>query len=73
MWVCAQAVAIWLPQFFVDALRGLENLWNVGLLIAAFVTLLWFLYWVFFRKLLRARRIANLRLARMLRERREQR
>lgn len=59
------------PQFFVDALRGLENLWNLGLLLAAVLTLLWFLYRVFFRKLIRARRIANLRLARIVRERRE--
>ena len=57
------------PQLLFDALRGLENLWNLGLLIAAVLTLLWFLYRVFLRKLLRARRIANLRLARIMRER----
>ncbi|HET7440037.1 MAG TPA: hypothetical protein VFJ47_01950 [Terriglobales bacterium] len=59
------------PQFIVDALRGVENLWNLGLLLAAVLTLLWFLYRVLFRKLIRARRIANLRLARIIRERRE--
>jgi len=32
-------------------------------------TLLWFIYWVYLRKLLRVRRIANLRLRRMLEER----
>jgi hypothetical protein len=56
-------------QFFVDALRGLANLWNLGLLIAVVLTLLWFLYRVFLRKLIRARRIANLRFARIMRER----
>ena len=59
------------PHLLVDALRGLENLWNLGLLIAAVLTLLWFLYRVFFRKLIRARRIANLRFARIMRERRD--
>ena len=59
------------PQFIVDALRGVENLWNLGLLLAAVLTLFWFLYRVLFRKLIRARRIANLRLARIIRERRE--
>lgn len=57
------------PPLVVDALRVLENVWNLALLIAAVVTLFWFIYRVFLRKLLRARRIANLRLARMMRER----
>ena len=58
------------PQFLVDALRGLANLWNLGLLLAVVMTLVWFLYRVFLRKLIRARRIANLRFARIMRERR---
>ena len=58
------------PQLLVDALRGLENLWNLGLLMAVGLTLMWFLYRVFLRKLIRARRISNLRFARIMRERR---
>jgi peptidoglycan/LPS O-acetylase OafA/YrhL len=60
-----------LPQFVIDALRALENLWSLALLIAVVVTLSWFLYRVFLRKFIRARRIANLRLARLMRERRD--
>ena len=52
----------------VDALRALGSLWNLGLLIVAVGTLVWFFYWVFLRKLIRARRIANLRFNRMVRE-----
>ena len=59
-----------IPQFLVDALRGLANVWNLGLLLAVVLTLVWFLYRVFLRKLIRARRIANLRFARIIRERR---
>jgi hypothetical protein len=56
-------------QIIVDALHALANFWNLALLLAVAVTLLWFIYRVFLRKLIRARRIANLRLARMMRER----
>ena len=52
----------------VDALRALGSLWNLGLLIVAVGTLVWFFYWVFLRKLIRARRIANLRFNRIVRE-----
>jgi hypothetical protein len=52
-----------------DIVRALANLWNLGLLLAAAITLLRFLYWVFLKKLLRARRIANIRLNRLMRER----
>jgi hypothetical protein len=52
-----------------DIVRALANLWNLGLLLAAAITLLCFLYWVFLKKFLRARRIANIRLNRLMRER----
>ena len=61
---------IWMRGFTpIDILRALENLWNLGLLVAAVITLLMFLYWVFLKKFLRARRIANIRLNRIMRER----
>jgi hypothetical protein len=56
-------------QIIVETLHALANFWNLALLLAVVVTLLWFIYRVFLRKLIRARRIANLRLARMMRER----
>jgi hypothetical protein len=53
----------------IDILRALANLWNLALLVAVAVSLLCFLYWVFLKKLLRARRIANIRLNRLMHER----
>jgi peptidoglycan/LPS O-acetylase OafA/YrhL len=55
-----------------DLLHNLLALWSVGLLLAAAATLAWFLYWFFLRRLLRARRIANLRFQRLMRERMEE-
>jgi hypothetical protein len=52
-----------------ELFRGFTNLWSVGLLLAAGLTLLWFVYSVCLRRLLRVRRIANIRLRRMLSER----
>jgi len=52
-----------------ELLRGFTNLWSLGLLLAAGLTLLWFIYSVCLRRLLRVRRIANIRLRRMLSER----
>jgi hypothetical protein len=57
------------PQPITDIVRSVANFWTVGLILATVGTLLWFVYWVYFRKLLRVRRIANLRLRRMLDER----
>jgi len=57
------------PPPIVDIIRSIANFWTVGLILATVGTLLWFVYWVYFRKLLRVRRIANLRLRRMLEER----
>jgi hypothetical protein len=53
----------------VDTLRGIVGLWNLALMLGAAITLLWFAYSVFLRKFLRARRIANLRMNRIMRER----
>lgn len=50
-------------------LRGLANLWALGLVLAVAATLTWFVYSVFLKRLLRVRRIANIRLRRMLEER----
>jgi hypothetical protein len=52
-----------------ELFRGFTNLWSLGLLLAAGLTLLWFIYSVCLRRLLRMRRIANIRLRRMLSER----
>jgi len=57
------------PPPIVDIVRSIANFWTVGLILATAGTLLWFIYWVYLRKLLRVRRIANLRLRRMLEER----
>ena len=52
-----------------DFFHNLLALWSIGLLLVAAGTLAWFLYSFFLRRLLRARRIANARLERMMRER----
>ena len=57
---------------FIDIVRWFANLWSLGLVLAAAGTLLWFVYSVFFRKMWRARRIANIRLKRMLHEGRDE-
>ena len=51
-----------------DLFRGFTNLWSMGLVVAAAATLLWFVYSLCLRRLLRVRRIANIRLRRILRE-----
>jgi hypothetical protein len=49
-----------------ELVHWIANLWSLGLVLAATGTLIWFVYSVFFKKLWRARRIANIRLKRML-------
>jgi hypothetical protein len=56
------------PFPFLDLLRGLANLWSLGLIIAVVVTLAWFVYSIFLKRWLRVRRIANIRLRRILEE-----
>jgi hypothetical protein len=46
----------------------LAAFWNLLLLIAVLGTLLWFVYGFFLRRLIRARKIANARSRRMMRE-----
>jgi drug/metabolite transporter (DMT)-like permease len=53
----------------VELLRGLANLWGLGMVLGVAATLAWFVYSVFLKRLLRVRRIANIRLRRMLEER----
>lgn len=65
----AELTFVSLPQTIVDVLRSLANFWTLGIVVIAFAVLAWFVYSVFLRKLLRVRRIANLRLRRMLEER----
>jgi hypothetical protein len=57
------------PPPIADIVRSIANFWTVGLILTTVGTLLWFVYWVYLRKVLRVRRIANLRLRRMLEER----
>jgi hypothetical protein len=52
----------------LDLLKNIANLWSLSLLLAAAITLLWFIYAVFLRKVLRARRISVAREKRLLRE-----
>jgi hypothetical protein len=55
-------------QPIVDVVRALANFWVLGLVAAAGGTLIWFFYRVFLRRWWRVRRIANIRLRRMLEE-----
>lgn len=53
----------------VELLSGIANWWSLALILGSAGTLLWFVYTLWFRRLWRARRIANLRLKRILEER----
>ena len=52
----------------MELLRGIANVWSLGLVAAVAATLAWFVYATCLRKLWRVRRIANIRLQRMLAE-----
>lgn len=56
------------PFPLLDLLRGIANIWSLGLIVAVMVTLAWFVYSIFLKRLLRVRRIANIRLRRILEE-----
>ena len=56
------------PPPILRALDDLLSLSSVALVLFSFGTLVWFVYWFFLRRMLRVRRIANARLARILRE-----
>lgn len=52
-----------------ELLRGVANWWSLALVLGSVGVLLWFVYTICLRRLLRVRRIANIRLKRMLEER----
>ena len=56
------------PLYLLDLLHWIANLWSLGLILAAVFTLAWFVYSIFLKRCLRVRRIANIRLRRMLEE-----
>jgi hypothetical protein len=56
------------PFHLLDLLRGIANLWSLGLIVAVVVTLAWFVYSIFLKRWWRVRRIANIRLRRILEE-----
>ncbi len=57
------------PPTLLDLIHTLLGLGSVALLLVSVGTLLWFFYWLFLRRVLRARRIANARMQRLMRER----
>jgi hypothetical protein len=62
------ALIIWVPGPVSDVLRNFFALSNVAIFVFAAAVLAWFLYAVILRRLLRARRIANARMRRIMRE-----
>lgn len=52
------------PEFIL----GVGAVWNLLLFIAVPGTLLWFVYWIYLRRVFRARRIALAHMKRLLRE-----
>ncbi len=56
------------PISLLDLLHGIANLWSLALIAAVVITLAWFVYSIFLKRWLRVRRIANIRLRRMLEE-----
>ena len=55
-------------NLIINLIREIGNMWSLALLLAAAGTLLWFIYVVVLRKILRARRISHLRSKRLLDE-----
>jgi hypothetical protein len=66
------ALATAAPPSLLRVLDDLLWLSSVLLVLFSFGTLVWFVYWFFLRRMKRARGIANARLARILRENREE-
>jgi hypothetical protein len=56
------------PFHLLDLLHGIANLWSLALIVGVVVTLAWFVYTIFLKRWLRVRRIANIRLRRILEE-----
>lgn len=59
---------IFAPSTVIPFLRQLSVVWNFLLLIVAAGTLLWFVYWVGLRRILRAKRISSIRWKRLMDE-----
>ncbi|MBV9479726.1 MAG: hypothetical protein JO249_03100 [Acidobacteria bacterium] len=64
----AIALIVCLPHRALEVIDNLLAFSNLGLFLFAAAALLWFLYRVILRKILRARRIANARMRRMIEE-----
>lgn len=62
---------VYSPPDLLELFHSVLALGSLVLLFVALGTLLWFFYRFFLRRLLRARRIANARMKRMMRERAE--
>lgn len=65
------ALLVWAPDQVFDVLHNFLALGNLAIFILAALVLAWFLYAVILRRILRARRIANARMRRMMREAKE--
>jgi hypothetical protein len=52
----------------ISLLRSIANIWSLALLLVVAGTLLWFIYAVCLRKIIRARRISGAHAKRLLRE-----
>ncbi len=70
MIVAAAVVALiaWAPDRLGDVFRNFLALSNLARFLFAAAVLVWFVYTVILRRILRARRIANARMRRLLRE-----
>ena len=62
------ALVVWAPGQLSDVLHNVFALSNLAIFLFAVLVLAWFVYTVILRRLLRARRIANARMKRMMRE-----
>jgi hypothetical protein len=62
-------ILVYGPPSATEVLRGVANWWSLALILGSIGTLVWFVYRLCLRRLLRVRRIANIRLKRMLEER----
>jgi len=57
-----------MPDRSMVFLRNLGAVWDLALFCAVPLVLGWFVYWVYLRKILRARRIAAIRMRRLVEE-----
>lgn len=62
------ALVVWAPDQVSGVLHNFFALSNLLIFVFAAAVLVWFIYAVILRRLLRARRIANARMKRMMRE-----